>query len=59
VDIPYGAPGREGTAEVVREKFRREASRTLPEDRIDRAIVLVEDFETSGLIPLLDTCCIA
>ncbi len=31
VDIPLGAPGSEGTAEVVREKYRREASRALPE----------------------------
>jgi 2-methylcitrate dehydratase PrpD len=59
VDIPRGAPGREGTAEVVREKFSREASRALPDEQVERAIALVEDFEISGLIPLLDACCIS
>ncbi|MBN2027980.1 MAG: MmgE/PrpD family protein [Actinobacteria bacterium] len=58
VDIPYGAPGSDDTDEVVREKFRREASRSLPEDRIEKAIALVGDFETSGLMPLLDACCV-
>jgi 2-methylcitrate dehydratase PrpD len=59
VDIPRGAPGRVGMAEVVREKFRREASRALPVEQVERAIALSEDFEASGLIPLLDACCIA
>lgn len=59
VDIPLGSPGREGMAEVVREKFAREASRSLPPEKVELTIDLVEDFEAAGLARLLDACCIA
>ncbi len=59
VDIPLGAPGREGTAEVVKEKYTREASRALPDEKVKLSLDLVEDFESAGLERLLDACCIA
>ncbi len=37
---------------------RREASRALSDAQIERAISMVDDLETSGLIPLLNACCI-
>ena len=42
--VPAGAPGRpaEETQELVREKFRREASRNLDGQRIDQAIRMAE-----------------
>ncbi len=58
VDIPLGAPGREGTAGVVKEKFAREASRSLPTEKVKLVIDLVEDFEAAGLPRLIDACCI-
>jgi 2-methylcitrate dehydratase PrpD len=59
VDIPLGSPGREGITEVVREKFAREASRSLPPEKVRLTIELVEDLEAAGLARLLDACCIA
>jgi 2-methylcitrate dehydratase PrpD len=59
VDIPLGAPGSEGTAEVVRDKFRREASRALPESSLEGTIRLVDEFEEAGLPSLLDACCVS